>query len=192
MNLNETLQQTLLRNQSNSINTMLLIMNEHQLNIRDYNNRTRRPSVRPFISWRLGSTSNLQNMYTNEQNNNSDFLFRLLISQNYIVSSTYGQLINPIDTICPITRETFELESQVVMICNCRHIFMKESFITLIASSNNCPCCRNNIIPINSINNRDVSGNQDINNTTTIVDNNEDIIMTQLLGNLTTTTTTPF
>lgn len=183
MNLNETLQQTLLRNQSNSINTILLIMNDHNQNIREYNNRIRRSTIRPLISWRLGEN-------LNSQNNNSNMLFSLLINQNYIVSTTYGQLVNPIDTICPITRETFEYNSQVVMICNCRHIFMKDSFITLISSSNNCPCCRNNIIPVNHVNNtHDLSGNQDINNTNSIGENNEDILITQLFNNL---TSTPF
>ena len=65
-------------------------------------------------------------------------------SQNvhlYDVSS-YSFINNPINDICPITRERFSPEQNVMMIAQCKHIFNKPNLNTWLRQNNTCPSCR--------------------------------------------------
>ena len=82
------------------------------------------------------NTNNNTNANTNE-NNQPEF------NNNLVVETTYSEIIAPISTSCPITREDFLENDEVIMIRECRHIFKKGAFQRWIQNNNTCPCCRN-------------------------------------------------
>ena len=57
----------------------------------------------------------------------------------------YGNITNPINDICPITRDRFFTNQNVYMIKNCKHIFNKSALNIWINNNNTCPTCRRNI-----------------------------------------------
>ena len=57
----------------------------------------------------------------------------------------YRDIENPINDICPITRDRFFSEQNVFMIKKCKHIFNKSALNIWIANNNTCPTCRTNI-----------------------------------------------
>ena len=54
----------------------------------------------------------------------------------------YEYITEPINDICPITRERFHNEQNVLMITSCKHIFNKSSLNRWLNSNNTCPSCR--------------------------------------------------
>tara|TARA_Y100000389_G_scaffold49141_1_gene44811 strand:+ start:379 stop:1047 length:669 start_codon:yes stop_codon:yes gene_type:complete len=57
----------------------------------------------------------------------------------------YSNIENPLNDICPITRDRFYLDQNVYMIKNCKHIFNKSALNIWISNNNTCPTCRTNI-----------------------------------------------
>lgn len=49
---------------------------------------------------------------------------------------------NPINSTCPITRESFLPTQNVLMIRSCHHIFNKNALMIWISTRNTCPLCR--------------------------------------------------
>lgn len=69
------------------------------------------------------------------------------ISNSHLYNVSEFRLIeSPINNICPITRERFYDNQNVLMIRNCRHIFNKSSLMMWINNHNSCPSCRASII----------------------------------------------
>lgn len=74
------------------------------------------------------------------------------ISQNannyHLYEITHFDLIeNPINDVCPITRERFDSTSErILMIKKCSHIFNKSALNYWLERNNTCPCCRRQII----------------------------------------------
>lgn len=52
---------------------------------------------------------------------------------------------NPVNDICPITRDRFYQNQNVYMTKNCRHIFNKTALNMWLERNNTCPYCRANI-----------------------------------------------
>lgn len=73
------------------------------------------------------------------------------ISQNlnnyHLYEISHFDLIqNPINDVCPITRERFDSTSEhILMIKNCKHIFNKSALNIWLEQNNTCPCCRGRI-----------------------------------------------
>lgn len=57
----------------------------------------------------------------------------------------YQNIRNPINDICPITRDRFHSIQNVLMIRKCKHIFNKSALTRWIENNNTCPTCRINI-----------------------------------------------
>ena len=57
----------------------------------------------------------------------------------------YQNIENPINDICPITRDRFHSIQNVLMIRKCKHIFNKSALTRWIENNNTCPTCRINI-----------------------------------------------
>ena len=74
----------------------------------------------------------------NDNSNNYD------ISSNYDILDIekYEYITEPINDICPITRERFHNEQNVLMIRTCKHIFNKSSLNRWLTNHNTCPNCR--------------------------------------------------
>lgn len=56
--------------------------------------------------------------------------------------SGYSIIPQPINDICPITRESFEPNQHVCMVARCKHIFNKPTLMTWVQNNNTCPSCR--------------------------------------------------
>lgn len=54
----------------------------------------------------------------------------------------YELIEEPVNDICPITRERINNNQNVLMICKCSHIYNKSSLTQWIKNHNTCPSCR--------------------------------------------------
>lgn len=74
------------------------------------------------------------------------------ISQNtnnyHLYEISHFDLIeNPMNDVCPITRERFDSTSErILMIKKCKHVFNKSALKIWLEHHNTCPCCRGEII----------------------------------------------
>tara|TARA_Y100000816_G_scaffold30830_1_gene19708 strand:- start:32707 stop:34644 length:1938 start_codon:yes stop_codon:yes gene_type:complete len=57
----------------------------------------------------------------------------------------FSDIVEPINTQCPISLETFRPNSTVTQILHCRHIFSPSSFTTWFSQNVRCPVCRYDI-----------------------------------------------
>jgi hypothetical protein len=68
------------------------------------------------------------------ENSNQD------LSSN-ITYSTFDEIENKNETVCPITQETFGEEDPVALL-ECGHYFKKDAFMVWARRSRSCPSCR--------------------------------------------------
>ena len=83
----------------------------------------------------------LNNMYTEFSREN----LINAISSN-IIKVKYGDICNPVDSICTITQEEFEPDDDVGFINNCGHIFNYDSLLTWLIRHQTCPNCRYSVL----------------------------------------------
>jgi len=57
-------------------------------------------------------------------------------------NARYGDLVSPLHTICPISHEPFNENSQVTIIRHCGHIFNTTELNTWFTNNSVCPVCR--------------------------------------------------
>lgn len=130
----------------NTINTFYFQTNNTTTNA----NNTRQPyynrnATPPYIDVRVRN-NNTQNL-----NTLNNFLEPVLIRPTpyQIENSTniirFGDIQNPINTTCPITREVFDSNDQVTQIIHCSHIFNSQSIINWFNYNCICPVCRYDI-----------------------------------------------
>lgn len=62
------------------------------------------------------------------------------------ISTTYGNLKNPMTTSCPITCNDFKEDDEVLLLRQCGHIFDTESLTTWLKNKRTCPMCRANLL----------------------------------------------
>jgi hypothetical protein len=78
----------------------------------------------------------------------------------------YGDILDPINTSCPISLEGFTDTSNVTMIRHCRHIFNTNSLMSWFNSNCKCPVCRYDIRDYNPNGNNNNDNNNNNNNNT--------------------------
>jgi len=61
------------------------------------------------------------------------------------LNTTYSNIITPVNTTCPISRDEFEDDSEITMIRGCNHIFNRLSLREWFVNHSTCPMCRNDI-----------------------------------------------
>lgn len=109
------------------------------------NTQYRRNSI-PYIDIR-SSTRNI----TSHQNVNETFLepVPIIPTTSQIVEATtilcFGNIQNPVNIICPITRDPFEVSEIVTQIKYCSHVFNSSALSTWFLSNCICPVCRYDI-----------------------------------------------
>lgn len=59
--------------------------------------------------------------------------------------SRYEYIENPTNDICPISRESFRPDQNVLVVGQCKHIFSKPSLQTWLMTNQTCPSCRRRI-----------------------------------------------
>ena len=111
--------------------------------------RQPRHNIAPYIDIRRTNRS-IRNQ-DNISNTIENFLLPIPIipTQTQIETATtlvrFGNIQNPVNSICPITREPFDPEDQVTQIIYCSHLFNTPSIITWFNSRCICPVCRYDI-----------------------------------------------
>jgi hypothetical protein len=61
------------------------------------------------------------------------------------LNTMYSNIVSPVNTTCPISRDEFEDDSEITIIRECRHIFNRSSLREWFVSHSTCPMCRNDI-----------------------------------------------
>ena len=124
--------------------------NQIYLNGRYYNIEYLRPNEhadtnrRDFL--RNGIYNILDNMFTQE-NFTEPVIIRPSNSeiQNSTFNTTFGSIITPINSSCPISLERFEGDTEVSQIIHCGHIFNREDLNVWFERNVRCPVCRYDI-----------------------------------------------
>jgi hypothetical protein len=153
-------------NTNNSLfsNNMPSNMNNSQSNARSNNYSMSNNETDEFennISYLFRFDTLFPNSTTNTTNstNSSDISYNIItindnnkhlldISNNNIDIFNildYRNIENPLNDICPITRDRFYLDQNVYMIKKCKHIFNKSALNIWINNNNTCPTCRTDI-----------------------------------------------
>lgn len=81
----------------------------------------------------------------------------------------FSDILNPINSSCPITLDRFENNSIVTLLLGCNHIFTPTSINSWFRSNVLCPVCRhdirtpitNNVDPSNNVNTNNAEANED-------------------------------
>ena len=69
----------------------------------------------------------------------------LQIIETATENKIFSDIIEPINTLCPISLNEFTSNDQVTIIKVCKHIFDKEELTRWFKTKLNCPSCRHNI-----------------------------------------------
>jgi hypothetical protein len=121
-----------------------------------HTNTTTRPRLftQPLTSNR-GNNLNLWNsplLTTTIRNFYDPIIVRPTLSQidNATVNTTFGSIVNPINSECPISLERFEENTNVTQIAHCGHIFTPSQLSSWFNNNVRCPVCRYDIRNYNS------------------------------------------
>jgi len=134
------MEQQLLLKSSNNLTEMIKLLKIHEETI------SRVTRLRAATDNNIVDLFNVvitnENIRLNNTNTNSNAFDSFVFDNDIFVETTYSEIISPISTSCPITREDFVENDQVIMIRECRHIFKRGAFQRWIQNNHTCPCCR--------------------------------------------------
>lgn len=82
----------------------------------------------------------------NIQNQNRLIINYLIQNNNLFFQGKFSDIEHPINNTCSISQEEFDNNDDIIKINACNHIFKREEFIRWLEVSNQCPCCRINIL----------------------------------------------
>ena len=128
------MEERILRQSSENISKLLSLMLTHEYNVRNHMRNHRNIDIQ-LVFDRLNFDLS-QNFSFGEslENLNQD------LSSN-ITYSTFDEIENKNETVCPITQETFGDEDNVALL-ECGHYFKKDAFMVWARRSRSCPSCR--------------------------------------------------
>jgi hypothetical protein len=133
------MEQQLLLRSSNNLLEMIKLLKIHEETI------SRVTRLRAATDTQIVDLFNVvitnENIRLNNENNTNTNA-PMVFDNNVFVETTYSEINAPISTSCPITREDFLNNDEVIMIRECRHVFKKNAFKTWMQNNNTCPCCR--------------------------------------------------
>lgn len=119
-----------------------------------FDNMINNTTTRQDISYNIG--------YINEENKHD--ISNISYNNELLDINKYEFIENPTNDICPITRERFNNNQNVMMITSCKHIFNKSSLNIWISNNNTCPTCRCEIKQNNIPRNNDRTRTNHVNN----------------------------
>ena len=79
-----------------------------------------------------------------EVQDETDTYIQQLIEDN-VQKMRFGDIANPVNTLCPITREEFVPDDEVGVITHCGHIFNYNAVVSWLSRNFVCPLCRHDI-----------------------------------------------
>ena len=159
------------RTMHNNVNSRNMFSNNNLFNGYNDNNTTNENNeasqtyVLRFDTLIPNLSNIINTMYDNSNNTRNSYNYRIYnyenndVSINEIVENydildvkQFDLIENPINDICPITRDRFYNTQNVMMIGCCKHIFNKSSLNIWIQNNNTCPSCRTPIRNLNNFN----------------------------------------
>ena len=124
------MEERILRQSSENISKLLSLMLTHEYNVRNHMRNSRNNIDIQLVFDRLDfDLSQNFNLGSNQDN-----------SLN-ITYSTFDEIENKNETVCPITQETFGEEDNVALLER-GHYFKKDAFMVWARRSRSCPSCR--------------------------------------------------
>jgi hypothetical protein len=76
-----------------------------------------------------------------------------------IETVVFGNIVNPLNTVCSITQDSFEPTQTVSRIRHCGHIFNSDSLAHWLRLNNTCPTCRHNLLASNPVSRQPTNAN---------------------------------
>jgi hypothetical protein len=163
----------IMRNIINLLNTNNRNHNRNQSNTHQNNRRqSNRQYNNDYINESIYNYPNSSAADTRMSNLIYSFLepIEIFPTPSQIESATrvarFGDIINPLNTSCPISLENFNENDQVLIIRHCDHIFSNPGLISWFRTNCRCPVCRydiRNYVSTHPNNVSDLSGNTETN-----------------------------
>ena len=69
----------------------------------------------------------------------------------------YSEIIEPVNSTCPISQEEFTQNQEIIQIKSCQHNFKPDALLRWFSTNSTCPFCR---YDIRNFNNTDISNNE--------------------------------
>lgn len=139
------MEERMLRQSSENISKLLTLMLTHEYNVRNHMRNHRNIDIQLVfdrlnfdLSQNFGQVfgDTLEHLSQNLGQNSSH------VDGSFNVTySTFEELENKNETVCPITQETFGEEDPVALL-ECGHYFKKDAFMVWARRSRSCPSCR--------------------------------------------------
>jgi hypothetical protein len=172
----------LIRTNNEIKQSIINLLNTNTNNRTHNNNNNNRPNYHSNRSHNNNNNNNINNINRpNYHSNRQNYLNNPTISNLFhtffdpieifptpsqIESATmvtrFGDIIEPINSACPISLENFNDNDRVLIIRHCNHIFNRVGLISWFRTSCRCPVCRYDIrnhVSTNTNNISDLSGN---------------------------------
>lgn len=127
------MEERILRQSSENISKLLSLMLTHEYNVRNHMRNSRNNIDIQLVFDRLDFDLS-QNFNLGSNQSFSD-------NSLNITYSTFDEIENKNETVCPITQETFGEEDNVALL-ECGHYFKKDAFMVWARRSRSCPSCR--------------------------------------------------
>ncbi len=158
-----------LTQQERNVNNLITLTRERERRITN-NNRNRNILSQSFIrqsSIPIGEHFNLPfNFPLNNRNNrnnrnigsignnrNNRNIRNIDLIDNSIIYNTFSNINNPLNNSCPINRELFNPDDNVIQIIPCGHVFNESALLRWFENNTTCPMCRFNLLNQSRTNN---------------------------------------
>lgn len=125
--------------------------NTHNSGPYSYASRNYRPNNYTFRDTNEGILPRQANTNNNE---NLPTIIEILRATE---SKIYSEIIDPVNTSCPITQEEFSENQEIIQIKHCHHNFKPDALLRWFSRNSTCPYCR---YDIKNFNNADISNNE--------------------------------
>ena len=134
------MEERMLRQSSENISKLLSLMLTHEYNVRNHIRNHRNIDIQLVfdrLNFDLSQNFNFGDILSENVSHNvsqGDSSFN-------VTYSTFEELENKNETVCPITQETFGEEDDIALL-ECGHYFKKDAFMVWARRSRSCPSCR--------------------------------------------------
>jgi len=131
---------------SNEFNLNFPISRDNQNEEADTNRRVRPYAFFFDINTSDISGNNLSN-YSNRRDSNVPTIQQIQVAT---INTRYSHIVNPVNNICPISRDAFNDDSEVIQIRYCKHICNRTDLNNWFRFHSTCPLCRYDIRSYNT------------------------------------------
>ena len=136
------MEERMLRQSSANISKLLSLMLTHEYNVRNHIRNHRNFDIQlVFDRLNFDLSQNFGQSFSDTLSENFTQTSSQADGSFNVIYSTFDELENKNETVCPITQETFGEEDNVALL-ECGHYFKKDAFMVWARRSRSCPSCR--------------------------------------------------